>query len=157
MSRITSILVVFLLCIGLCACSSNNGSTAKAIVNELCSSKYQGRISGSEGNVKAAEYIADFFEKHGLEPFFDSYYHEFEGTVLKPELSQSQVAIISPDGKKTMLKSGYDYIHSLPIKDIDFTLPVSDNADECKDGAKAFITSDVASASKLISQWILAY
>lgn len=49
------------------------------IMEELCSEEYTGRVAGSEENVKAGQFIKNYFESTGLEPFCEGdYYQSFE-------------------------------------------------------------------------------
>lgn len=58
--------------------------TTKEIVNTLCSDEFQGRLIGSKGNEKAAEYISKIFKEIGLTPMFeDSYYEPYTQEVYK--------------------------------------------------------------------------
>ncbi|WP_425446907.1 M20/M25/M40 family metallo-hydrolase [Dethiothermospora halolimnae] len=57
---------------------SFSGDNAYKHIEELSSDKYAGRLSGTEGNKKAEEYIKNHFKKIGLKPINeDSYYQEF--------------------------------------------------------------------------------
>lgn len=53
------------------------------IVMELASDKYQGRLSGTEGNILAEEYIEGYFKEVGLKGIGNkgSYFQEFYGIV----------------------------------------------------------------------------
>lgn len=47
-------------------------------INFLASDELEGRFTGSEGSLKAGEYIKSEFQNYGLEPFFNSdYFQEF--------------------------------------------------------------------------------
>jgi aminopeptidase-like protein len=50
----------------------------KALVSYLASDELKGRATGSKGIDKAANYIANFFSKHGVKPYFDSYKDPFD-------------------------------------------------------------------------------
>lgn len=63
-------------------CPSNsptvNSPTIEEIVTNLCSDKFEGRRTFSNGNKKAGEYIASIFKDIGLDPVFgDSYFQEY--------------------------------------------------------------------------------
>lgn len=73
-------------------------------VVELASEKYEGRMTGTEGERLATAYVADFFEQLGLEPAGDdgSYFDEFEFTAginLGPE---NALAVTGVDGDYTV-------------------------------------------------------
>ncbi len=49
----------------------------KSIMSELTSDEYLSRVVGTDENTKSAEFIKNYFEAAGLEPFNDgSFYHE---------------------------------------------------------------------------------
>jgi len=55
-------------------------------IKELSSEKYEGRLMGTEGNERAADYIASQFEEIGLEPVNNgSYFQTF--TAISPILN----------------------------------------------------------------------
>lgn len=73
----------------------------------LASDELQGRRSGTEGCVKAGEYIANEFKRLGLKPFGTDYYQHFDFiSGLKVDKSSFKV---KTGGRKTELKLGTDY------------------------------------------------
>ena len=48
-----------------------------AALKYLSSDELEGRETGTEGIEKAAQYIEEIFEKHGVKPFFDTYRDSF--------------------------------------------------------------------------------
>lgn len=73
----------------------------------LASEQLQGRRSGTEGCVKAGEYIASEFKRLGLKPFGADYYQHFDFiSGLRVDKSSFKVKI---GGRKTELKLGTDY------------------------------------------------
>ncbi|WP_066496558.1 M28 family metallopeptidase [Abyssisolibacter fermentans] len=74
----------------LSGCNSINtdqfdGDNAYNHIKELSLDKYEGRMTGSEGNKLAAEYIANEFEKYGLKPggADNTYFQSFDIRVPK--------------------------------------------------------------------------
>lgn len=62
----------------------NKVPTTEEIVSTLCSDAFEGRLVGSEGNAKAAEYINNIYKVIGLTPFFkDNYYEPYTQAVYK--------------------------------------------------------------------------
>lgn len=50
----------------------------KSIMEEICSNQYSGRVAGTDENVRTSNFIKNYFESIGLEPFNgDSYYQTF--------------------------------------------------------------------------------
>ena len=60
-----------------------NVSEEYQIVKELSSSKYQGRLAGSSGNMMSLKYIENYFKKIGIVPCGDNgtYYQNFKSMV----------------------------------------------------------------------------
>lgn len=74
----------------------------------LASDELQGRRSGTEGCVKAGDYIAGEFKRFGLKPFGPDYHQHFDFVSgLKVE-NQSSFKL-KAGGRKTTLKLGTDY------------------------------------------------
>ncbi|HEV2491424.1 MAG TPA: M28 family metallopeptidase [Candidatus Acidoferrales bacterium] len=79
-------------------------------IKHLASDKLEGRMTGSPGYLKAAQYVAKKFEKEGLKPagtdgFFQSVKFEVRGI----DEARSSLALVQ-DGKATTLKLGEDAI-----------------------------------------------
>lgn len=77
-------------------------------VKFLASEDLAGRGTGSEGNRKAAEYIAEYFEASGLQPIENSYYQEFTVTTGVMAGQNTNAKIRSGDTKH-QLKTGEDF------------------------------------------------
>ncbi|MCV6628823.1 MAG: M28 family peptidase [Flavobacteriaceae bacterium] len=52
----------------------NSANNTFEILSYLSSDELEGRDSGSEGLEKAAHYIQDVFQRHGVQPYFESYF-----------------------------------------------------------------------------------
>jgi len=129
------------------ACVNNptppNETSVEAILLALTSEGFGGRGLGSEGNVKAGEYIADLLQQAGLEPFFDgSYFMEYEDILLDPSKANAQVTVMLSDGSETGLVVGEDYTHSLPHRDIDIEAALSYDAALCAEQGLIFMSED---------------
>jgi len=61
--------------------SSQNISYARNVIDTLTSSSFHGRGAVNEGEKKAAQFIADEFNKHGLIPFKSSYLQTFDSPI----------------------------------------------------------------------------
>jgi ABC-type dipeptide/oligopeptide/nickel transport system permease component len=80
-------------------------------IEELSSSKYGGRLAGTEGNIQALKYIENYFKDQGVEPGGEnsSYYQQFKSIV--PTYNSEPVLNIVDD-KGDIIKeyvSGKDY------------------------------------------------
>ena len=78
---------------------------ALAYIEELTKSKYDGRVAGSEGGQLAAEYIADQFEKYGLQPagVDGTFYQDFPVTYTALDGS-STLELTFPNGDTEEIK-----------------------------------------------------
>ncbi len=80
-----------------------NVSNLEAIIKELADEKYDGRLTGTEENLKAAEYIADYFKEIGLESPVgaeDYMQYYFQGTNHMKEKS----TMVIMDSNKNIIK-----------------------------------------------------
>ncbi len=83
----------------------------KSHVKYLASDELEGRSSGTEGNRKAAQYLADQFKLYGLEPAGDSatYFQNFD-FVSAVKLGAANSFVVSPKkGKPLSLKADQDF------------------------------------------------
>ncbi len=65
----------------------------KSVVKYLSSDELEGRLTGSEGNEKAAEFIIEQFKSIGLKPLGGSYRQEFEISYRKKTVGKSAVTL----------------------------------------------------------------
>lgn len=145
-SRFLSVLVVvcvFWVFLASCgAAQPSSDQSVEELVSTLASPAFEGRISGSTGNQKAAEYIAEYFKEQGLEPYFETFYQEYEGPVYRPEQAEPEVILTTAAGETISLKAGEDYFCSLPEMDLNRTLPVFTDPASCQDGAGIYFAPD---------------
>ncbi|WP_432666002.1 M28 family peptidase [Wukongibacter baidiensis] len=80
-----------------------NADNAYDHINELATSKYNGRLTGTEGNSLALKYVEDHFEKLGIEPAGENgtYYQYFD--CLVPQIDTQPVFTIE-DTKGNILE-----------------------------------------------------
>ncbi len=83
----------------------------KLHVEALASEEMEGRLTGTEGELKATEYVATAFEAFGLTPAGDNgeWYQEFEFTA-GVDLGASNSLAISIDGQATDKEVGQDWM-----------------------------------------------
>lgn len=124
--------------------------SAEKLVADLTSPAFEGRISGSLGNQKAADYIADFFADQGLAPCFETYGQEYQGPVFRPDLVQPQLALIRPSGERIALQPGEDYLCSAPQSAVQQELVLSADPAFCQDGGGIYLAPDRVDAI----QWL---
>ena len=145
-SRFLSVLVVvcvFWVFLASCgAAQPSSDQSVEELVSTLASPAFEGRISGSTGNQKAAEYIAEYFKEQGLEPYFETFYQEYEGPVYRPEQAKPEVTLTTAAGEEIPLKAGEDYLCSLPEMDLNRTLPVFTDPEACREGAGIYFAPD---------------
>jgi len=112
---------------------SVDGSAEETIL-ELTHPKYQGRVTGSQGNRLAADWIETQFSDMGLQPIpsLDSYRHTYEDECF--EVLPGDAAIVHPDGTETELELGVDWVFKPSAKELELTLPLSDDLALCEAG-----------------------
>lgn len=116
---------------------------AETLLLALTGEEFGGRGLGSEGNVKAGEYIANLLQQAGLKPFFEgSYYMDYEDTLLDPAAADAHVTVILNSGGETGLIAGEDYIHSLPYKAVDKEAALCEDAATCAAQELIFLSDD---------------
>lgn len=75
-----------------------------SIIEELSSPKYGGRLTGSAGYDKAAEFSADFFKKHGIKPLYSDYFQLFPVSYTKVYESSLEIFINNEKGHTETIK-----------------------------------------------------
>ena len=65
----------------------------KSVVKYLASDELEGRLTGTEGNEKAAAFIIEQFKSIGLKPLTDGYRQQFELSYRKKPLGKSAVTL----------------------------------------------------------------
>ncbi len=93
----------------------------KKHISYLASDELEGRLTGSKGEEKAGEYIANEFKKYGLKPYDGkSYFQKFEysvrlnphdSTSAKPNSGRNVIAFLDNGAKKTIvIGAHYDHL-----------------------------------------------
>lgn len=83
------------------------------IIEELSSEKYQGRLTGTEGYTKAAQWAAAFFRKHNVRPLFKSdslelsYFQEWPLNYTKVFKSTLKIVYKDKSGMKKSITGRY--------------------------------------------------
>lgn len=117
-NRVLLLLLLLLSLLSGCNVEKNESQT---ILITLTSAKFEGRAIGSAGNQKAAEYIADYFAEFGLEPWQESYLHDYPCQVLTETQPQQIVTLVS-GGTENVLKEGIDFTCSPVMEAFEGTL-----------------------------------
>ena len=112
-------------------------------LKELTDPKYQGRATGSAGNRAAADWIESQYVQWGIQPLPDleGYRHTYPDQIF--EVLPGYAAVVDADGTETELELGVDWIHIPSFEEIDQTLPLSSDVEDCAAG-KAFLAGDSA-------------
>lgn len=125
-----------------CGPADSRAPTVQETVETLSSPDFEGRVSGSGGNARAAAYIADYFESLDLEPCFETYCQEYQGPVYQPEEASPQVTLTTAGGETIALKAGTDFLCALPRTDLNLELPVYSDPEACRAGAGIYFAPD---------------
>ena len=99
--------------------------TTEIYVRELTDPKYQGRIGGSEGNRAAADYLANEFERIGLQqlPQLGSWKQSYQTNVAS--ILPGEAWIVAPDQTQTELELGKDWLFRASPEELDVTLSLT--------------------------------
>ena len=121
-------------------------TTSLSFLQELTDPTYQGRATGSTGNRKAADWIESQYIQWGIQPLPDleGYRHSYPDQIF--EIMPSHAAIVAPDGTESELELGVDWVHIPSFEEIDLTLPLSADPNDCAAG-KAFLAGDTVDQS----------
>lgn len=103
-------------------------------LQELCDPKYEGRSAGSTGNRAVADWIEEQFIAFGLQkyPSFSSYRQSFRSDVF--EMLPGTAYLVAEDGTETELQLGVEWTYTPSYEEIDLTLPMSADLEECAEG-----------------------
>ncbi len=114
---IPSVLLAFILSVALSGQQPDNpGRRWWSYVKFLADDKLEGRLTGSEGHRKAAEYIADLFKRDDLEPAgAGGYFQPVKFRSRRIREDQSSLALVR-EGKAQPLELGEDALYSLRIE-----------------------------------------
>lgn len=115
--------------------------TAEDYLLELTDRKYQGRVTGSEGNRLAADWIESQFVQLGLQspPSLTGFRHSFYTQLY--ELLGGYAAVVAADGTETELELGTDWLFRASYEAVDLTLPLSADLADCQAGT-AFLDAE---------------
>ncbi|NIM15024.1 MAG: M20/M25/M40 family metallo-hydrolase [Candidatus Aminicenantes bacterium] len=84
-----------------------NAGEIFALIDELSSEPYQGRLTGTEGYNKAARFAADYFEKYGILTVFNDYMQSFPISYTKVYESTLKIYIEDREGKEEVIEGVY--------------------------------------------------
>ncbi len=98
----------FVIVLALSACTESK-SIVEPVLKELAQPSWNGRQVGTDGNQKAAEYLADILKKYGYLPFEgDDYYHTYQQII--PDVSSvPSMKITYSDNSVEVLEPGLDF------------------------------------------------
>ena len=108
--------------------------TTEAYVRELTDAKYQGRAGGSEGNRLAADWIAEQFERIGLQqlPTLGDWKQNY--STVTTAVLDGKASLVAPDGTETELKLGEDWVFRASPEALDVTVVLSTDETLYEDG-----------------------
>jgi hypothetical protein len=77
------------------------------IIEELSSHKYQGRLTGTEGYNKAAQWAADFFKTHHVKPLFKTYFQQWPLSYTKVYEAALHITFKNKEGNEKIIAGKY--------------------------------------------------
>lgn len=95
-----------------------NPDKAISHIEELIKPKYEGRITGFEGNYMAGEYIIEKLKEYGLKPYdgenytqnFPIFDLEKVGSLTNVIVDEAYIDIVSKEGQSSSYKLGEDFV-----------------------------------------------
>lgn len=159
---VTALVIVLSLALSVLACSSGVTPISQktgedyisAVMETLTDKKMQGRLTGSEGSLLAAELIAAELLNAGIEPFFEGYYQEYKQNVADIASTGAQLKLITHglgSAQEKTLVAGRDYVYSLPRTDIEFRAGVGGLGEANVKGFALDAGEEMADASAYLS------
>lgn len=123
--------------------------TARSLVAELSSDKYEGRLTGTKGNDEAVKLVSSIFEKLNLEKYSNDYLHRYNHKFFK-NIEQKMI-IEFDDGSKKECEYGKDFLEKAPIKEFSINSYATSNENELKNDKKIFLAKDNSYNKELLS------
>lgn len=147
--KLTALLLCLLLLLSSCTVHKEKPSVVKlpepkeasayAIAEALSAPEFEGRAAGSPSNLAAAKWIADFFEKAGLDPLGDEYLLPYEDLIALPTEREARASVLDSDGREHQMKAGVDFFYRPPRADICRICELSTDPAHCKAGGTALL------------------
>lgn len=101
--------------------SDNN--IIKETLDFLTSDECSGRMTGTEGNELAQDYIVNRLKEYGVEPYEGDFYHKFNQTMNYEKQEKVKLKLYTKEGNIKELKYGSDFINGSLFKE-QLELPV---------------------------------
>ncbi|SCG82228.1 peptidase family protein [Proteiniborus sp. DW1] len=136
------------------SCSTNkvletHSSSIQDNISILASKDLEGRLTGTEGNKTAQEFIVTTFKDIGLKPFMnDSFLHEYKHIYLPPEKQNYHVKIEFSKESIKELKYGEDFLEQNNIMNINMAYPVVFNLYDEKINESILVIDDIGRLSE---------
>lgn len=103
-----------------CTASKQEASPYVQIINELTHKDMKGRLTGTDGNLRAQQLIEEYFRKIELEAFEgDRYLHAYSHRFFDPEQQIYVIEIVYANGERKQLEYGVDFLEQLVNHNLD--------------------------------------
>ncbi len=100
------------------------------IIKKLCSKELDGRLTGTEGNQKTENYLAEMLETIGIGAYSDSGYKiGFKFDFFNPQLQIHSFVIEHEGGEKLELQYGTDYMGQGVFENLKIEYPITFDID----------------------------
>lgn len=110
----------FIMIIAGCTASKQEASPYVQIINELTHKDMKGRLTGTDGNLRAQQLIEEYFRKIELEAFEgDRYLHAYSHRFFDPEQQIYVIEIVYANGERKQLEYGVDFLEQLVNHNLD--------------------------------------
>lgn len=153
--NLSAIIVLILLAIALLLSGCFYASPAteefgvETTVKELSSPKLLGRLTGTDGNLKAQSLIENHFKSLGLKPLFsDSYLQSYSHTMFQPDKQEFTLNFHLEDGSVRRLTYGKDFMEQRVNERFHTVSPLSFDLQDSHIEQKIAIIEDSAKLSQ---------
>ena len=112
------------------------------IINKLTAEEMKGRLTGTEGNQKAVDFIKEEFASAKLDPVFDqSYLHAYKHSFYNPETQKFGLSI-HYENEEMKLVHEKDFLEQSSVQSLQLQLPICPQQEEWIKHDCIFITKD---------------
>lgn len=112
------------------------------IINQLTGEEMDGRLTGTEGNKKAMDFIKEQFNLAKLEPVFEqSYLHTYKHSFYEPEKQKFKLSIHYGNSEKKLVYEK-DFIEQNSVESLQLQLPICPQQEEAIKSDCIFLTKN---------------
>lgn len=137
---------VFSLALAGCQASTSKPSEPMEVIEQLTSNKMMGRLPGTEGNLKASEYVEKQFQLIGLKPFKgNSFKQSYQQDFFDLNKQKYMMKVNLKDGTSKEFKYGLNYVEQRVNYKFDKESDITFDTKDANLGEKVLVLEDMKS------------